>query len=415
MSTPRSSCDVVVIGAGIVGLATARALLARRDLSLVVLEAEERPAVHQTGHNSGVIHSGLYYKPGSLKAELCASGREELVRYCEERGIAYDRCGKVVVATNDREVAALDELERRGRANGLSGIQRLDADGLREHEPHVAGTAGLFVPETGIVDYRAVAQEFAKDVEERGGEVRLRCAAGNIQRTGEGFVISTPNGELRARRLVACAGAQADRVALRAGIEPGLRIVPFRGEYKTLKPERRGLVKNLIYPVPDPRFPFLGVHFTRGIDGEIEAGPNAVLAFHRYGYKLSDISLRDLGSIFGYGGFWRMAARYWRTAFGEWHRSLSHGAFTRALQKLMPELQASDLAAGGSGVRAQALDPDGTLADDFRFAHGADQLHVLCAPSPAATASLAIGTYIAQHAAEHFDLSSPQSIAPSTS
>jgi L-2-hydroxyglutarate oxidase len=276
--------------------------------------------------------------------------------------------------------------------------------------------AGLLVPETGIVDYRAVAHAFAEDVAARGGEVRLRCAAGAIRKTSEGFVISTPNGDLVAKHLIACAGAQADRVALRAGIDPGLRIVPFRGEYKTLKPERRSLVKNLIYPVPDPRFPFLGVHFTRGIDGEIEAGPNAVLAFHRYGYKLRDVSLRDLGSICGYAGFWRMAARYWRTAFGEWHRSLSHAAFTRALQRLMPELQASDLTGGGSGVRAQALDPDGTLADDFRFAHGSDQLHVLCAPSPAATASMAIGAHIAQHAAEHFGLRARQSpMSPSTS
>ena len=414
MGTQQTRCDVAVIGAGIVGLATARALLKDRDLALVVLEAEERPAVHQTGHNSGVIHSGLYYKPGSLKAELCASGREQLVQYCEERSIKFERCGKIVVATNEREKAALEELERRGRANGLDGVKRLTAEGIREHEPHVVGVAGLLVPETGIVDYRAVAENFAKDVEDRGGEVRLRCAAGSIKKTSEGFVISTPGGELVARRLVACAGAQADRVALRAGIDPGLRIVPFRGEYKTLRPDRRGLVKNLIYPVPDPRFPFLGVHFTRGVDGEIEAGPNAVLAFHRYGYKLTDVSLRDLGGIFGYSGFWRMAARYWRTAFGEWHRSLSHGAFTRALQKLMPELQASDLVAGGSGVRAQALDPDGTLADDFRFAHGPDQLHVLCAPSPAATASMAIGAHIAQHAAEHFGLSSSHQ-SPTTS
>ncbi len=401
---PAEHFDVCVIGAGIVGLATARALLAEEQRSLVVLEAEDRPAAHQTGHNSGVIHSGLYYRPGSFKAELCTRGRGALEAHCEEHDIPWERCGKLVVATQEEELPRLDELEARGRANGLTGIERLGPAGLREYEPHVAGIAGLRVAETGIVDYVAVTRSFAREVEARGAEVRLSCAAGAIRRDGSGFVIETPRGEVRARALVACAGAQADRVARAAGVTPRERIVPFRGEYKHLVPERRHLVRNLIYPVPDPRFPFLGVHFTRGVDGEIEAGPNAVLATHRNGYRWRDVSLADLGSMASFPGFWRMGARYWKTGMGEVHRSLSHRAFTRALRRLLPELGPDDLLPGGSGVRAQALDPDGKLADDFRFAEGPGSLHVMCAPSPAATASIAIGAHIATRAREHLGL-----------
>jgi L-2-hydroxyglutarate oxidase len=351
-----------------------------------------------------VIHSGLYYRPGSHKAKLCATGREALMRYVAERGIAHERCGKIVVATTEREVAALEELERRGRANGLTGITRLGPEGIREHEPQVRGLAGLHVAETGIVDFKAVTLAYAEDVQAAGGELRLSTPAGAIRREGDHFHITTPAGEVRARYLINCGGLQADRIARRAGVTPTARIVPFRGEYAVLRPEKRSLVKNLIYPVPDPRFPFLGVHFTRGVDGEVEAGPNAVLALARHGYRWRDVSIPDLLELAAFGGFWRMAARYWRTALGEIHRSLSLGALTTALQRLMPDLERGDLAPGGSGVRAQALDPDGTLADDFRFDEGPGSLHVLSAPSPAATASLAIGDAIAERARAHFGL-----------
>ncbi|MFT5051600.1 MAG: L-2-hydroxyglutarate oxidase [Chlamydiales bacterium] len=401
MSSPERF-EVVVIGAGIVGLATARALLALRPSDLLVLEAENRTAAHQTGNNSGVLHSGLYYRPGSLKATLCSEGRRAMERYCIENDIPFERCGKVVVATNESQLPALEELELRGQANGLEDVRRLDAAGLREHEPHLVGVAGLFVGDTGIVDYKQVASSFARDVQASSGEVHLSRAAGAIRRENGRYIIETPTGEVSARCLINCGGVQADRIARRAGLRPKSRIVPFRGEYKLLRPASRQLVKNLIYPVPDPRFPFLGVHFTRGTSGEIEAGPNAVLALSRNGYRWSDVSARDLIDMASFPGFWRMAARYWKTGFGELHRSLSHGAFTHALQQLIPELRPEDLSYGGAGVRAQALDPDGTLADDFRFTEGENALHVLCAPSPAATASIAIGEQIAQRAARLF-------------
>ncbi len=396
--------ELCVIGAGIVGLATARAWIESGRRSLVVLEAEDRPAAHQTGHNSGVLHSGLYYRPGSLKAKLCAEGREEMARYCQEHSLPFERCGKVVVATRFEELPGLDELERRARANGLEGVERLDQGGLRAREPHVAGIAGLWVPHTGILDYREVARSFVRDVEQGGGRVHLARPAGALRREGERWIVETPAGEIRARFLVNCGGLQADRIARRAGLAPSSRIVPFRGEYKLVRPERRSLVRNLIYPVPDPRFPFLGVHFTRGIDGSLEAGPNAVLALARHGYRWSDVSIGDLAEMASYGGFWRMAARYWRTGTGELVRSLSHAAFARSLQRLLPEIQPTDLLPGGSGVRAQAVDPDGTLADDFRFAEGERSLHVLSAPSPAATASLAIARSIVDRARTLFGL-----------
>jgi (S)-2-hydroxyglutarate dehydrogenase len=404
--TSPENVDLVVIGAGIVGLATARTLLATHPgLDLVVLEAEDRPAAHQTGNNSGVIHSGLYYRPESLKAVLCAEGREALYRYCVERDIPHERCGKLVVATRPRELERLDELERRGRANGLSQLQRLGPAGLRDHEPRVRGLGGLWVGETGIVDYVAVARAMAWDVRAAGGEVRLSRPVRAITSDGAGFVFETAAGVLRARHLVNCAGAQADRMAKLAGHAPNCRIVPFRGEYKVLVPERRNLVRGLIYPVPDPRFPFLGVHFTRRVGGEIEAGPNAVLALSRNGYSWGDVSPRDLGDLASYGGFWRMAARYWRTGLGEVLRSFSTQAFAHALRRLVPDVRAGDLAPGGAGVRAQALDPDGTLADDFRIVAAPGAYHVLCAPSPAATASLAIGRHVARGAAAHLGLS----------
>jgi L-2-hydroxyglutarate oxidase len=392
--------DVAIVGGGIVGLATAEALLDRRVGSLVVREAEPRLAAHQTGNNSGVVHTGLYYRPGSLKARLCVEGREQLLRFCQEHGVASERCGKVVVATRDSELPALAELERRGRANGLAGVRRLDPDGLRALEPHASGIAALHVPESGIADFTGVAAALAGEVTEGGGEIRTgaRLLAG-VSNGGEQLVAQTTTGDIRCRLLVSCAGLQADRVARLCGDEPGLRIVPFRGEYYELREERRHLVRNLVYPVPDPRFPFLGVHFTRRVDGSVEAGPNAVLALQREGYSRRDASLRDLADLISYRGFWRLARTYWRTGVEEIARSLSREGFARALRRLVPEVEADDLRPAAAGVRAQAVSPDGKLLDDFRIVTGRRTVHVLNAPSPAATASLAIGRYIAERVA----------------
>jgi L-2-hydroxyglutarate oxidase len=402
---PEKTYEIAVVGGGIVGMATAMSVLARRRVSLVVLEKENRLAAHQTGNNSGVIHSGLYYKPGSLKARNCTAGREALYRFCAERGIPAERCGKVVVATREKQLPVLEELWRRGEANGLTGLRRLQPEEIREIEPHAAGIAGLFVPQTGIVDYARVTEAYAEEVRRGGGEVLLGARVHGIAHDGRGLVLETGKGEVRCRHLVNCAGLQSDRVARMAGAEPGVRIVPFRGEYYELAPERCDLVRNLIYPVPDPEFPFLGVHFTRMIGGGVEAGPNAVLAFKREGYSRWSFSAGDLFDAFSYGGFWRMAGSNWRMGLGELWRSWNKGAFVRALQALMPEIAAADLVPGGAGVRAQALDPDGKLVDDFRIVEAERQIHVLNAPSPAATASISIGETIADLAGKSFDLS----------
>jgi L-2-hydroxyglutarate oxidase len=396
--------DIAIIGGGIVGTATAMALTKQSRASLIVLEAEDRLAAHQTSHNSGVIHSGLYYKPGSLKARNCVEGREALYRFCEAHGIAHDRCGKIVVATLENELPALDELERRGRANGLRGLRRLGTEEIRDYEPHATGIAGLFVPDTGIVDYAQVTQAFADLVREAGGEVRLRSRLRRLRRTRDAIVLETTGGEVYCRHLINCAGLQADRVARLCGVDPRLRIVPFRGEYYELIPERRYLAKNLIYPVPDPRFPFLGVHFTRMIHGGVEAGPNAVLAFKREGYRRSSFSPADTLDLFAFAGFWRMAVRYWRMGLGEFYRSFSRRAFVRALQRLISDLRCEDVRRAGAGVRAQALEADGALVDDFRIVEADKMIHVLNAPSPAATASVSIGRTIAAMAAGNFDL-----------
>jgi L-2-hydroxyglutarate oxidase len=405
--------DVAIVGGGIVGAATAMALLREygspgagaRPLSLVVLEAENRLAAHQTGNNSGVIHSGLYYKPGSLKAALCVEGRRLLYEFCQERGVRHERCGKVVVATREEELPALAELERRGQANGLAGMRRLTAGELREHEPHVAGIAGLLVPETGIVSYAEVTAAYAAVVREHGGEVRTGAAVRAVRReAARGLVVETTQGEVVCGGLINCGGLQSDRVARLCGATPDVQIVPFRGEYYTLAPERTGLVRNLIYPVPDARFPFLGVHFTRMIGGGVEAGPNAVLALARHGYRRTSFSLRDSYATGTYPGFWRMACKHWRTGFGEFHRSLSKRAFLSALRRLIPGLELSDLRPGGAGVRAQALDRTGALVDDFRIVRGERTVHVLNAPSPAATASISIGRHVARMAADQWGL-----------
>ena len=396
--------DVAVIGGGIVGLATALALSRTPGVRVAVLEKEAGVARHQTGHNSGVIHSGLYYRPGSLKAQNCVAGREALYRFCAEHGIAHERCGKVVVATTEEELPALAELERRGKANGLAGLRRLDAAELRELEPSATGVAALHVPETGIVDYVRVAEVFAERIRDQGGAVRTRHRLQRVLRRPEGFEIHTPAGNVRCRFLINCAGLQADRVARICGVKPGVQIVPFRGEYYQLAEARRSLVRSLIYPVPDPAFPFLGVHFTRMIDGEVEAGPNAVLALKREGYRRLSFSLVDTLETIGYEGFRRLARRYWRMGLAEMRRSFSRHLFLKDLQKLLPELTDTDIRRGGAGVRAQAVAPDGALLDDFHIVTAPGMVHVLNAPSPAATASLSIGETVAAEAHRHFGL-----------
>lgn len=389
--------DIGIIGGGIVGMATAHALTAA-GTSVLLLEAEDRLAAHQSGNNSGVVHSGLYYKPGSLKARNCTVGREVLLRFCAEHGIRHERCGKIVVATRERDLPVLDELERRGRANGLQGLERLTPEGIREREPHAAGIAGLWVRQTGIVDYVAVTEALAERVRRQGGEVRTGARVRGVRSGGDHFVLQTAAGDYPCRFLINCAGLHSDRVARLCRVDPGVRIIPFRGEYFDLVPERRDLVRGLIYPVPDPTLPFLGVHFTRRIDGTVEAGPNAVLAFKREGYRKNSVALRDAAETLLYPGFWRMALRFWRAGIGEYYRSWSGRGFMHALQRLLPEITKQDFAPGGAGVRAQAVDHAGRLVDDFRVIEMGRMVHVLNAPSPAATASLSIGEQIAKMA-----------------
>ena len=405
------SSDTVIVGGGIVGLATAMAL-ADSGISVTVIEAERDVALHQTGHNSGVIHSGLYYKPGSAKALNCAAGRELMYRFCADNGIPHERCGKLVVATSERELSALAELERRAFANGLTDVKRLSAEEMREIEPHVAGVAGLRVPETGIVDYRQVAQVYAAKVTDSGGSIRTATRFVGCRRDVNAVIVETTAGELQAKLLVNCAGLYSDRVARLCGIDPGVQIVPFRGEYYELAPSAQHLCKHLIYPVPDPRLPFLGVHFTRMIGGGVECGPNAVLALRREGYRLRDISLRDLWELARYRGFWKMSRKFWRTGIGEMYRSFSKRAFWRALQKLIPEVQYDDLIPAGAGVRAQAVEPSGKLVDDFFIRQAARMIHVLNAPSPAATASISIGRTIADMARKELGLASSALTGP---
>jgi len=400
----NKEADLTVIGGGIVGMAAAMSLSHSWRLSVQVVEAEDHLAAHQTGHNSGVIHSGLYYKPGSLKAQNCVEGRESMYRFCQEYGIPYERCGKVVVATSAQEIPQLRELEKRGRANGLAGLRWLDQAELREYEPHVAGVAGLHVPQTGIVDYVAVVGEYGRQLVASGGTVYTGHQVQRVTQSSGEFILHTSQGEVRSRFLINCAGLQCDRVARLCGLNPGVQIIPFRGEYYELVPQRQHLVKNLIYPVPDPRFPFLGVHFTRMVGGGIEAGPNAVLAFRREGYRFWSFSFRDVFDLLRYSGFWHMCGRYWKMGLEEFRRSLSKNAFVRSLRRLIPELRDADVHPSGAGVRAQAVEGDGKLVDDFRILESERMIHVLNAPSPAATASLSIGKTIAAMAARNFGL-----------
>jgi L-2-hydroxyglutarate oxidase len=409
---PPDQADVVVIGAGIVGLATALRLLERDPkLRVAVLERERRVAAHQTGHNSGVVHAGLYYAPGSAKALLCREGKRRLEAYCEKRAIPIEHPGKLVVALHESELPRLAALRERGAANGVDGLEEIGAERMREIEPHVAGIRALWSPRTGIVDFARVAVEYADDVRARGGSITLSCPVTGIRRRSGGMVASVPGGEIRAAMVVACAGLWADRVAAMSGDQTSdaPRIVPFRGDYYRLAPAAADLVRGLIYPLPDPRFPFLGVHLTRRIDGEVWAGPNAVLAFRRDGYRRRDVSLRDLASTLAYPGFLRLAGRYWRMGAAEMWRDASRAAFARELQRYLPELRADQLTFGPSGVRAQALARDGTLLDDFDLAARPGVLHVRNAPSPAATSSLAIGERLASRVLEALGRASSRS------
>jgi len=398
-----NSFDVTIIGGGIVGLATALELTKRYpQRKLAILEKEDRLAAHQTGHNSGVIHSGIYYKPGSLKAQTCVAGAKAIIAFCQQHAIPYEICGKVVVATSPAELPRLEELHRRGTANGVEGMEMIGPERLREIEPHATGVRALHVPTTGIIDFPRVAQTYARLIQEKGGDLRLRHELRGIVRTDGGLILETSQESIHSKFMINCGGLHCDRIARLAGAQPDLQIVPFRGEYYTIAPQRRTLVKNLIYPVPDPAFPFLGVHFTRTIDGLVEAGPNAVLAFAREGYKKSDFDARDLRETLTFSGFRKMARTYWRTGLGEMFRSFSKQAFLAALRRLLPELTLGDLQPGGSGVRAQAISSQGALIDDFMISVTGSALHVLNAPSPGATASLAIGTMIVDKAGQEF-------------
>ncbi len=387
--------DAIIIGAGLVGLSTAyQYQLKNPQAKVLVLEKEHTVAQHQSGHNSGVIHSGIYYKPGSLKAKNCIEGYQSIVQFAERYGISYDLCGKIIVATNRDELPLLDTIYQRGLENGLQNLRYLSRDEFREIEPHCEGVRAIKVPQTGIIDYPAIAVQIKRLLEELGGTVLFNEEVIKINEHGNELSVQTETSDYMTKKIVSCAGLYSDKISKLTNPENDFIIVPFRGEYYQLKPEKKGLVKHLIYPVPDPNFPFLGVHFTRMIDGNIEAGPNAVLAFKREGYTFSDFSFSDTLETFTYPGFWKIAAKYGKTGMGEIYRSLSKAAFTKALQKLMPEIQENDLIPGGAGVRAQALNRNGQLIDDFDILKNGNIIHVRNAPSPAATSCLSIGNRV---------------------
>lgn len=378
------------------GLATAYNLRKEKpSLKLAVIEKENTLSKHQTGHNSGVIHSGLYYKPGSLKATNCITGYHKLIDFCNQEDVKYELCGKIVVAAEEGELPYLDKLYERGQQNGLENLTKLSKEALNEYEPHVNGIAGIHVPQTGIIDYTAVSLKYSEKVKEMGGKIFLGEKVLKIIGKNDATEVITDKNSYQTKLVVNCAGLYSDKIARLTESKLNLKIIPFRGEYFKLKKEKEYLVKNLIYPVPDPNFPFLGVHFTRMIGGGIEAGPNAVLAFQREGYKKSDINISELAETLAWPGFQKVAAKYWRTGFGEMYRSFSKSAFTKALQKLMPEIQKEDLIPGGAGVRAQACDKVGGLLDDFNIIENNNSINVCNAPSPAATSSLAIGETVA--------------------
>jgi L-2-hydroxyglutarate oxidase LhgO len=404
MQMNSNEYQVAVIGGGIVGLGTALALTGQfPGLSLAVIEKEPHCAGHQTGHNSGVIHTGIYYRPGSHKARLCVEGGRLLTAFCEAHGIRFERCGKLIVATGDSELSRLQALYERGTANGVAGLEQVGPERAREIEPHAKAIRALYSPNTAIVDFSEVAEAMAKQLRERAAQILPGTKVQSIRRKGSLLHLETNRTSVAARSLINCGGLYADRIARMMDINPGVLVIPFRGEYYSLRPECR-LVRGLIYPVPDPEFPFLGVHFTRRIAGDYEAGPNAVLAFAREGYRRMNVNVSEVTEMLAFPGFWRMARKYWRTGIYEWYRSMSRRAFLRALQQLVPELEDRDLMPGGSGVRAQLVMRDGTLFDDFHILEAPNAIHVLNAPSPAATASIAIGRHIAGIAAKSFEL-----------
>jgi 2-hydroxyglutarate dehydrogenase len=400
---PPQSCDLAVVGGGIVGLAVARELILRNPRSSVcVLERETEVGTHQTGHNSGVIHAGVYYTPGSLKARLCVEGAREMYEYCAERGIANERCGKLIVATDASELSRLEEIERRAKANGVPGLRRVDAAGIEELEPHARGIAGLHSPSTGIADFAAVARAYAEDVLEAGGAVATACEVTDVTIETRSLRLTHSRGTTEAGHAVFCAGAWADRLAVTAGADPDPRIVPFRGAYLRLVPERRDLVRSLIYPVPDPSLPFLGVHLTKHISGEVLIGPTALMAGARDAYSLGTIRGRDVLDTLTWPGTWRMLARWWTTGVTELRHAALRSAFVRAAARYVPELRTADVEPSFAGVRAQALGRDGRLVDDFVFSATDRALHVRNAPSPAATSSLAIARHVVDEAGRTF-------------
>lgn len=391
--------DIIIIGGGIVGLATALHIKqANPSLKVLVIEKEDKIAKHQTGNNSGVIHSGLYYKPGSLKATNCISGYHKMIAFCDQHSISYDLCGKIVVASSEEEIVLMNHLIERGKHNGLEGMKVLNQEQLKEYEPHVTGVAGIHVPQTGIVNYIKVSEKYAELIQEAEGEILLNTKVKDITNNGTISTVITNNGNHEGKLVINCAGLYSDKVAKLTQEKLNVKIIPFRGEYYKLTKEKEYLVKNLIYPVPDPNFPFLGVHFTRMARGGVEAGPNAVLAFQREGYNKSDINIGELAESLAWPGFQKVAMKYWKTGMGEMYRSFSKAAFTKALQKLIPEIQESDLTTGGAGVRAQACDRNGGLIDDFLIVEDERTINVLNAPSPAATSSLAIGETVGKMA-----------------
>jgi (S)-2-hydroxyglutarate dehydrogenase len=414
-SNPSSQrYDVAIVGAGLVGLATARELLMRQaKLRVVVLEKEPVVANQQSGHNSGVIHSGIYYTPGSLKARACVAGHRAMQEFCQEQGIPFELCGKVIVALDKSELPRLEDLYRRGIANGVQGLEIIGPERLRELEPYAAGIKAIYSPQTGIADFVKVAQAYALDIQQCGGEIITGCKVTTLSNKGNQTLLlcsqtsthaRNTQVEIEARYVITCGGLQSDKLSKMSGNNPSARIIPFRGDYYVLRPEKRHMVRALIYPVPDPRFPFLGVHFTRRLDGAVWAGPNAVLAFAREGYLRWTINPKDMWGILSYGGFWIMAAQYWKMGLAEMYRDYVKAAYVKELQRYIPELHAGDILPGPSGVRAQALATDGRLLDDFLIQHGENIVHVLNAPSPAATSSLILGQMIVDEAQRNFDL-----------